>query len=68
MVEKVVIEGQDIILECGCKRPIMGRHVHCPKCNSLPKDHEVRNHSLMWGDGDVHCTLCGTYVRDWDSG
>lgn len=40
----------------------------CPKCGSLPKDHEVRNHSLMWGDGDVYCTKCDAYVRMYDAG
>ena len=40
----------------------------CPKCGSESKDHEVRNHDLMWHDGDVHCLKCGTYVRTFDAG
>jgi hypothetical protein len=41
---------------------------NCPKCDAPPSEHEVRNHSLMWHDGDVHCKKCGTYVRDYDAG
>jgi hypothetical protein len=33
----------------------------CKKCGS--RKMEVRNHSQMWGDGDV-----GEYVRMYDSG
>jgi transcription elongation factor Elf1 len=38
----------------------------CPKCGST--DMVVRNYSLMWGDGQVHCSSCGEYVRRYDSG
>lgn len=41
---------------------------HCPKCDAAPQFQEVRNYSMMWHDGDVHCTLCNTYVRGWDAG
>lgn len=41
---------------------------NCPVCDSEPADHEVMNHSLTCGDGDVYCTRCGAYVRMWDSG
>lgn len=41
-------------------------HIHCPECGSTK--HEVRNHDVMWGDGDVHCVRCGSYIRMWDSG
>lgn len=43
-------------------------HVHCPKCGSHPREHEVRNFDRMWGDGDVFCKRCETRVRDFDSG
>jgi uncharacterized Zn finger protein (UPF0148 family) len=47
---------------------LLGQKVNCPKCGSPPSEHEVRNHSLMWHDGDVHCTKCGAYVRSYDAG
>jgi len=47
---------------------LLGPKVNCPKCGSPPSEHEVRNHSLMWHDGDVHCTKCGAYVRLYDAG
>jgi hypothetical protein len=40
----------------------------CKKCGSKPRDHEVRNYSMMWHDGDVYCLKCGAYVRMWDAG
>ncbi len=39
----------------------------CPKCGSLPKEHEVKSHDPMWGDGKVYCKKCGEYVRDYNS-
>jgi len=39
----------------------------CPKCNST--DHlEVRNHNMMWHDGEVWCSKCNVYVREYDAG
>lgn len=38
----------------------------CPKCG--PTQAELRNHSIMWGDGEVHCVKCGTLIRYWNSG
>ena len=68
-MSEVEIEGKEFLLECGCKKPILsGRHVHCPKCGSPPSQHEVRNYDEMWRDGDVHCTKCEAYVRDYDAG
>lgn len=40
----------------------------CPKCGSLPSDHEVKNHSMMWHEGDIHCVKCNTFVRTFDAG
>ncbi len=54
--------------KCGGWAGMMGPHKHCPKCDSPPKDHELRNHSLMWHDGDVYCTKCWEFVRSWDAG
>ena len=40
---------------------------YCMKCETSGKA-EVRNHSAIWGDGDVYCSNCGAYIRMWDSG
>lgn len=45
-----------------------GPNVDCPACGAPPAKQEVRNHSAMWGDGEVCCKKCGTFVRFWDSG
>jgi hypothetical protein len=47
---------------------ILGRDTPCPKCGSPPKEHEVRDHSLMWHDGKVYCRRCGAFVRLYDAG
>jgi hypothetical protein len=41
---------------------------HCPNCGACPEHQEVRNHSLMWHDGDIHCTQCEAFVRSFDAG
>lgn len=38
----------------------------CPECQSQRTS--VHNHDSMWGDGDVVCDDCGTFVRFFDSG
>lgn len=48
-------------------KPDRGAKWRCPSCGCADK-HEVRNHSAMWGDGDVYCQECGAYVRMYDSG
>lgn len=43
----------------------------CPnamECGQQPGEFEIRNYSLMWHDGEVCCTRCGTKIRDWDAG
>jgi len=44
------------------------KYGYCPKCNSDPSKHKVRNFNRMWGDGDVYCTICESYVRGFDTG
>lgn len=52
-----------------CKKENLFRTcIHCPKCDSPPSDHEVRNYNMMWHDGDVICKKCETYIRSWDAG
>lgn len=51
-----------------CKVVVAKNHKHCPQCGSPPSAHEMRNYNMMWHDGDIHCVLCGTYVRSWDAG
>lgn len=38
----------------------------CPECQS--QNTSIRNHNLMWGDGDIVCDDCETFVRFFDSG
>lgn len=38
----------------------------CNKCYSDKSS--VKNHNMMWGDGDVTCDNCGNYIRMYDSG
>ena len=40
---------------------------NCPNCGAPPSKFVVRNHSLMWHDGDVYCE-CGQYIRPYDAG
>lgn len=51
-----------------CHKPDTYTWQHCPKCGACPEYQEVRNHSLMWHDGDIHCTKCETFVRSFDAG
>ncbi len=44
------------------KKPLKIERGHCPNCNAPPSKHELRNHSLMWHDGDIHCTICEAFV------
>ena len=37
---------------------------NCPKCDALPRDQEVRDYDMMWGDGKVFCKKCGAFVRN----
>lgn len=38
----------------------------CPKCGSFSR--EMRNYSMMWHEGDIHCAACGTFIRYFDAG
>lgn len=42
--------------------------IRCPneECRSLPREQEMRNYDLMWGDADIYCLKCGSFVRYWD--
>lgn len=51
-----------------CNKKDTYTYKHCPNCGACPKFQEVRNHSLMWHDGDIHCTKCEAFVRDFDAG
>ncbi len=48
------------------KREEATKKLTCVHCGS--KEYEVRNRDLNWGDGEIHCAQCGTYIRDFDSG
>jgi uncharacterized Zn finger protein (UPF0148 family) len=38
----------------------------CPKCGST--EFELKNYSMMWHDGDIHCARCGEFIRRFDAG
>jgi hypothetical protein len=46
------------------------KHNSCKKCghDGMNPSHDIRNYSMMWHDGDVHCGKCGAHVRSWDAG
>jgi hypothetical protein len=39
----------------------------CQKCGAVGKT-ELRNYSMMWHEGDIHCTVCGAFIRVYDAG
>lgn len=43
-----------------------GQDDTCPKCGC--KKIKLKNYSMMWHDGDVHCAKCDTFIRFWDAG
>lgn len=46
-----------------------GKTQPCPKCGDDNPDHrEMRNYSMMWHEGDIHCTNCGAFIRYFDAG
>jgi len=38
----------------------------CPECGST--EFEMRNYSMMWHEGDIHCAKCGKFIRRFDAG
>lgn len=60
--------GKEYCIKCDIEVWSLYTHQHCHKCGADPKNQEIRNYSMMWGDGDVYCTLCGAYVRMYDAG
>ena len=58
------VSGNDFDGILGCS----SNDVKCPKCDSSPDHREMRNYSITWHDGDIHCTICGTFVRSFDAG
>lgn len=51
-----------------CEKEVIGRHEHCPECDSAPREHELRNYDLIWGDGEIWCLKCEIKVRNFDRG
>lgn len=50
--------------------PYQERHNQHNVCKDCGYDgpHDLRNYSMMWHDGDIHCGRCGAYVRMFDAG
>ena len=38
----------------------------CKKCGGT--EFEMRNYSMVFHDGDIHCVNCGEFLRDFDAG
>lgn len=39
----------------------------CPKCGAVGQV-EMRNYEIMWHEGDIHCAVCGAFIRHFDAG
>ena len=53
----------------GKEMPNSAFHVNnttCPKCGST--EFELKNYSMMWHEGDIHCAKCGQFIRYYDAG
>jgi len=40
----------------------------CPRCNAGPEKQVVRKYDPVMHDGDVHCKVCGEFIRHYDAG
>lgn len=38
------------------------------KCKCKEPKAELRDYSEMWHDGEVWCSECNKFIRDWDAG
>lgn len=48
--------------------PIVCPNEDCPESKKERSEHVVKNYSMMWHDGDIHCAVCDTYIRMYDAG
>lgn len=46
---------------------LINNYKPCPKCGKTDA-FEVRNYDFMWHDGQVWCSRCDVYVREYDAG
>lgn len=46
---------------------LVNNHKKCP-VDPAHEGYEVRNYDQIWRDGDVHCAVCGAFIRDYDAG
>lgn len=53
-------EGKEI------KNSFMSGGGRCPNCGST--ETEMRNYSMMWHEGAIHCAKCGEFIRIFDAG
>jgi hypothetical protein len=65
---RVAFDGETVPTETTADEVRELRWNECSQCGSGPSEHEVRNHDLMWHDGDVYCLRCGNRVRTYDAG
>ena len=49
----------------GSDTVVMTTDFKCPDCGST--EFEMRNYSVMWHKGDIHCASCGKFIRLFDA-
>lgn len=66
---KAIPDFDNLLTSGGSTGPIghmVNTYQKCPRCGGT--DFEVRNHDLMWHDGEVWCVPCNVFVRGYDAG
>lgn len=58
----------DAIIQGEIFRGLLRKAGHCPRCGSSSASRELREYSMIWHDGKIHCSHCGAFVRNWDAG
>lgn len=53
-------------MEAKSDGPVGLPNTKCPECGS--EEFEMRNYSMMWHEGDIHCAKCGEFIRTFDAG
>lgn len=51
-------------------REIQHSSLACPGrvCECGSTEFEMRNYSMLWHEGDIHCAICGKFIRTFDAG
>lgn len=62
------LPGGEVVAETFVGHLLASNSKNCPRCGAPPSEHEVRDYDPVWRDGNVHCKICGSYVRGYDAG